>query len=281
MESKVLVTGATGLVGKEVVQALVGRGVAVKATSRSGTEIPGAEAAIFDFGDPDTFDAALEDVDRVFLLVPSEAVARGPELVPPFIQATKTAGVRKVVCMTGMTSDRPEADMYPVERSVQESGIEWTLLRPNWFNQNFAPGFYLESIKGAGGLFLPAADAKTSFVDTRDIGEMAAVALTEEGHDGMAYTLTGPEALSHTEACAILSRAAGREITYTPISDDQMREALRARGLPHESIEELVGLYRIVREGLCAPTSDDIPSVLGRPAIGFAEYAADHAELMR
>jgi uncharacterized protein YbjT (DUF2867 family) len=281
MGNKVLVVGATGLVGSEVVKALLERGVHVKAASRKGAELPGAEATIFDFDRRATVESALAEVDRVFLLTPSQSLTEAEEVVPPLVQRLGTAGVRKIVCMTGISADRAGAPMNEIEASVKESGIAYTLLRPNWFNQNFAPGFYLESINRAGGLFLPVADAKTSFVDTRDIGAVAAVALTEDGHDGREYTLTGPEALDHSEVCAILSEAAGREIPYTPISDDDLRNSLRRTGLPDKAIEPMVRLYQITREGICAVVSDDVGSVLGRPPITFAQYAKDYAEFLK
>jgi uncharacterized protein YbjT (DUF2867 family) len=279
--SKALVVGATGTVGHQVVKALLDRGAKVKAASRSGTEVSGAEAMTLDLTQPSTWETALEEVDRVFLLIPSVALTHANESVPPFVRGLKAAGVRKIVCMTGMTADRPGVPMSAIETTVKESGIAYTLLRPNWFNQNFAPGFYLGMIKSAGGVFLPAADAKISFVDTRDIGAVAAASLTQDDHDGKEYTVTGPEALDHTEACAILSKAAGRKIPYTPISDDDLRAALRAQSMPPESVEEMVRLYGIVREGSCAVVSDDVATVLGRPPITFAQYAEDHAELLR
>ena len=107
------------------------------------------------------------------------------------------------------------------------------------------------------------------------------VALIEDGHDGKEYTLTGSEALDHAEACAILSRAAGHEIRYTPISDDEMRSALQAQGLPPASVEGLVRLYQITREGICAVITEDVAAVLGRAPISFAQYAEDHAELLK
>jgi uncharacterized protein YbjT (DUF2867 family) len=281
MDDKVLVTGSRGLVGTEVVKELLERGVIVKATSRQGTEVAGAEATIFNFGKPETFAPALEGVDRVFLLVPAEFVEQGDELVPSFISELEGAGVRRVVCMTGMTAERPGAPMNRIEEAVKDSGISWTLVRPNWFNQNFAPGFYLGSIKAAGGVFLPAADGRVSFVDTRDIGAVVTAALIEDWHNGREYTLTGPEALDHAEACAILSEAAGREIRYVPVSNDDMRGALRQQGMPEVGIEGLVELYGLVRDGSCEVVSDDIATVLGRPPISLAQYAADHAELLR
>lgn len=280
MSDKVLVVGATGLVGQEVVKALVERGVSVKAASHSGKVSAGAEATLLDLHRPETFEDALTGVDRVFLLVPTESLTAADDMVLPFVERLKTAGIRRLVCMTGMTANRPGVPMYQIEVAVRKSGIPYTLLRPNWFAQNFAPGYYLESIYRSGGIFLPVGDAKTSFVDTRDIGEVAAVALTEDGHDGREYTLTGPEALDYYEACRILSEVADREIHYTPISDDQMRDALRQKELPADSIEELIRLYRITREGACALVSGDVELVLGRPPISFEEFARDHADIL-
>lgn len=281
MSGKVLVTGATGLVGNEVVKGLLKRGCEVKAASRAGVEVPGAEPVAFSFGDPDKQLAALEDVDRVFLLVPSQLLAQADEVVPRFVERMEAAGTTRVVCMTGMTAERPDAPMNSVEASVQQSDMNHTILRPNWFNQNFAPGFYLEMMKGAGALFIPAGDAKLSFVDTRDIGEVAAVSLTQSGHEGMEYTLTGPEALNHFQACEIISRVANREIRYVPITDDDLREALTTQGLPPEGVEGMVALYQLTRAGLCEPVSPDVESVLGRPAISFAQFAEDYGQYLQ
>ena len=281
MSAKVLVVGATGLVGREVVRELVDAGEAVKAGSRAATPLPGAEPTVLDLGDPTGWPDALEGVDRVFLLIPSVATTWAERSVPPALAAMEDAGVERIVCMTGLTSDRPGSTLRPVEDAVMASAMQHTILRPNWFDQNFAPGYYLPMINGMGGLFVPAGDAPVSFVDVRDIGAVAATTLTEAGHAGAEYALTGPEALDHHQACALLSEASGRSIGYTPISDDDLRGALTAQGMPEEGVEEMVHLYRIVREGSCAPVTHDVERVLGRPAISFRRYAEDHAELFR
>lgn len=281
MSHKVLVPAATGLAGTEVVKALVENGVAVKAGSRSGTDLPGAETVIFSYDDPGTFAAALEGADGMFMLVPAEAVPRADDIVRRLVDAAVDAGVGRIVCMTGMSADQPGSEMYQVEQIVRGSGVEWTLLRPNWFSQNFAPGFYLEGIKAMGGLFVPAGDVALSFVDTRDIGAVGAAALTEDGHADGEYTLTGPESITHAEACAILSEASDRDITYTPISDDDLRGALSAQGMPAENVEGLVALYELARAGTYSRVSDDIENVLGRPAISFRQYAEDYADFLR
>jgi len=281
MGSKTLVVGATGLVGRDVVESLLYRGVWVKAASRKGTEVPGAQPTIFDLEKSATFETALSDVERVFLLIPGEALIKADEVVPKFVTSLKDGRVRKIVCMTGITSDRADSPMKNIEIAVKDSGIPYTLLRPNWFNQNFAPGFYLDSINRSDNLSLPVEDAKLSFVDTRDIGAVAAATLTEDGHDCKEYTLTGPDALDHKEACAILSRATGREIRYIAITDDAMRSALQTRGLPPHSIDIMERLYKLTREGNCALITNDVESVLGRPPTPFSKYADDHAELFR
>jgi len=255
--------------------------VPIKAASRKGTEIPGAEATIFDLGQPATFASALAEVDRVFLLAPAETLTVADKLVLPFVDTLKDVGVRKIVFMTHMTAYQPDTPLHTIEKSVKKSGIAYTLLKPNWFDQNFAPGFYLGNIKADGGLSLPAEWGAVSFVDTRDIGAVAAVALTQDGHDGKEYTLTGPECLHYGEACAILSKAAGREIRYTPIFEEDFSKTSQAQGLATEVIENMLTLYKIVRYGICAVVTGDVASVLGRPPISFAKYAEDHAELLR
>lgn len=281
MEDKVLVVGATGTVGREVVRALQGSGARVKAASRSATDVPGGEATKFDLGEPSTWEPALRAVDRIFLLAPTQLLSRADELVLPLVHRLRAAGVRRIVCMTALTADRPGVPMNAIELAIRASRIEYTLLRPNWFNQNFVPGYYLAMINNAGGLFLPAGDEKVSFVDARDIGAVAAAALTRDGHGGREYTITGPEALSHAEACAILSKVAGRQIRYADIPDSDFRGALHSQGMPPDAIEELSRLYSIVRDGSCAVVSDDVAAVLGRPPISFEQFANDHAALLR
>lgn len=279
MKRKTLVVGASGMVGREVVKSLLARGKKVRATSHSGQSIGNTEHVWFDFHDRVTWNPALTDVDSVFLLAPSMILTEADDLVPPFVARLKEAGVRKVVCMTGLTADRRGAILHELEGAVKETGIPYTLLRPNWFSQDFAPGFYLNAIRHTGGVYVPASNAKVSFIDTRDIAEVAVAALFNAKHDNQEYVLTGPKAISHAEACRIISRVAGHDIQYMSISDRQFRVALKEQGMRPKAIDEMVRLYKSTRHGECELVAHGVKRVLGRDPISFEKYAEDYVSM--
>ena len=168
-----------------------------------------------------------------------------------------------------------------VERYIEKSGVPYTFLRPSWFMQNFSSGFIAPMILGMGGIFLPAADAKTSFIDARDIAAVGIAALTEPGHAGKAYALSGGQAFTYSEAAEILSRAAGKPIRYVPLSEEDFSGSLAAQGWQPEQIAMFTGLFQGVRQGWAAPISPDVAAVLGRPPITLEQFAQDHAAIWR
>jgi len=278
----ILVIGATGKTGLELIKHLTEHGHAVRAAARNRTAasltIPSSvEIVDFDFDRPQTFAPALKGAGSLFLMArPGDN--RSDKAAEPIIDEAKKQGVRLIVNLTAMGVEQDETFMLRrLERHVEQSGIPFTHLRPNWFMQNFNAGPMFKDIRGTGALHLPAAEAKLSFIDVRDIAAVGFAALTERGHAGKAYTLTGGEALSHAEVVEKLSRVAGRPISYVPISEEVARAALAAAGTPPDHIERWTDFFRKVREGLCAPVSRDVDSILGRPPITFDRYATDHA----
>src|SRR5213593_1189643 len=282
MAGRVLVIGATGTVGSRLVTQLDQRGEKVRAATREpaaarrhsgGT----AELVEFDFERPETFAPALEGVERAFLIArPGDEQA--DRVAVPLIDEMKRQGVRHVVNLTAMGMEMLEGmALRKVERYLEDSGIGFTHLRPNFFMQVFSGGPLLADIRSTGAIHVPAADARISYVDVRDIAAVAATALTEPGHVGKAYTLTGAEALDHHEIARALSEAAGKPVRYVPISEDTARTAIEGGGLSPERAERLVGFYRLVRHGFCTPVSPDVQTVLGRPPISFARFATDNA----
>jgi len=172
---------------------------------------------------------------------------------------------------------RDDFALRKVERYLEDSGIGFTHLRPNFFMQIFSSGPLLLDIRSTGAIHIPAADAKLSYIDVRDIAAVAAATLTHQGHTGKAYTLTGKEALDHHEIARAISGAAGKAIHYEAITEEAARSALASGGLSPERTERLIGFYRLVRQGFCAPVSSDVQTVLGRPPISFAQFAKAHA----
>ncbi|GGP38032.1 SDR family oxidoreductase [Saccharothrix coeruleofusca] len=206
-EKPILVLGATGTTGRRVAALLTGAGHEVRAASRAG-------GARFDWTDRDTWTAALDGVERVYLMAPHEL-----PVDPEFVHAAVRGGVRRLVLLSsrGIEEMRDER-LLAAERTVRESGADWTVVRADWFNQNFDEGFFRPAVL-AGELVLPVGDTKQGFVDADDIAAVAAAALTEPGHEGRSYELTGPQALSFREALDVIGEVTGREIAFRGESD--------------------------------------------------------------
>ena len=175
MAGKILVIGATGNVGRPLVKALLARGEAVKAASRNGKPVEGAEGVVFDVADPMTFPHAFEDVDRAFVMLPS-GYTEAKALLLPIIEAAATRGV-KVVLQSVLGVDADDSIPYrQAEIALEKSGVRWVMLRPNWFTDNFV-NYWKPGIDAAGVIAVPAADGKSSFIDARDIADSAAAAM--------------------------------------------------------------------------------------------------------
>lgn len=280
MSNAIFVTGATGNVGRPLTAQLTEQGEAVRAATRHPDAYDGpdgAEATHFDMGDPGTYEAALGGAERVFVMVPSDTEAQTQVL--PFLDTAAEAGVRRVALMTAMGVDQApdDAPLRQAELHLQDGGLDYTILRPNWFTQNFAT-YWRGMIEHDGVMRLPAGDAKTSFIDTRDIAAVVATALTEDGHAGQEYTLTGPDTLTYHEAAAILSEAAGREIRYEPVSDEEAHRILTRAGLSDDYAGMLIGLFQNVKAGYAAPVTPAVEQVTGQPPRPVEQFAREHAE---
>jgi uncharacterized protein YbjT (DUF2867 family) len=274
MSGKILVLGATGHVGGPLVSRLVEMGEEVKAASRQATPVPGAEAVRFEQGDPATFPAAFEGVDRAFVLLPG-GNPDPLELLMPVLHAAAERHVKVVLqSVLGANAD----DSIPLRQAelfLERSGTPYVILRPNWFADNFHT-FWLAGIR-QGVIALPAGDGRTSFIDVRDIAACAAGALRSDRFDGQAFDLTGPLALSYTDAAAILSNAAGRSITYTPVTDEVFIENLVSAGVPREYAAFLASIFHPVREGWTAVVTGDVKLLSGEEPRSLETYARDHA----
>jgi len=279
MSKTILVVGATGTVGTSVAETLAKRGHRVRAATRDPSKVKGAEGVRFDFGDASTFHPALEGAEAVFLLSPvGHANSHG--LVAPFLGEATRSGAR-IVTMTAAGVEYDDSiPLRKIELDVERSGAPHVFLRPSWFNQNFETYWY-STIQSDGVIALPAADSKTTFIDARDIGEAAAVALTSPAHLGKAYTLTGPEALTYAEAAAILSEVAGRTIRYESIDDARFGKALAAAGLPPDYAGLLTALFGFVRQGAASQVDPSLAAILGRAPRSLKDYARDHAQKFR
>jgi len=286
MSKLILVIGATGRVGSELVRLLIRNGDSVRVATRNPSMISSGlhnkvDVIEFDYDQPQTFAPALAGVNKIFLTArPGDNHSDIAAI--PLIDLAKKLMVRHIVDITAMGVEQDDSFMLRIlEKYIESSGINYTHLRPNWFMQNFDSGPMFADIKASGALHLPAADARVSFIDVRDIAAVGFVALTESHYKDRAYTLTGHESLNYFQVVEKLSRVAGKGISYIPISETIARETLRKGGIPTDLIERWTDFYRKVRQGLCSPISTDVESVLGRSPISFDQYAVDYAAAWR
>ncbi|HEY9855421.1 MAG TPA: SDR family oxidoreductase [Stenomitos sp.] len=272
----ILVTGATGNVGSEVLKRLVAAGAPVFAAVRQPSEEhrPYAEVT-FDFERPDTFDLALGGVDRLFLMRPP-ALADADRTFAPLIRAAQAAKVRHIVFLSLLGAEKN--GMLPhrkIEDLIVASGIPYTFLRPGFFMQNLSTTHRAE-IRDRDTLFVPAGKGATSFIDARDIAEVAAKTLTEPGHEGQTYALTGAEALGYQEVARLLTEVLGRRITYANPSILRFVLTKRREGLPMPFVLVMAAIYGTCKLGLAGTLTPDVERLLGRPPRPMREFIQDH-----
>lgn len=277
----ILVTGATGTVGRAVVTELLARGAAVRAavTDPARAELPAEVARTrLVFGDPATYRDALAGVDAVFLMRPPQ-IADVARRIHPFVDAAVGAGVARIAFLSLQGVERnPVVPHARVEAKLREGPLGWTMLRPSFFMQNLSQQ-HRADIRDLGEIVVPAGRGRTSFVDARDVGAVAAVVLSGAGHEGRAYELTGRDAFDYHHVASTLSCVLGRTIRYRAPSIPRYWRRRRALGDPLPYILVTTALYTAARLGLAAGTSDELERLLGRPPTPLARFAADHREV--
>ena len=266
--SNILVIGGTGKTGRKVVEGLKQRGQNVRVGARSHTPA-------FDWHDPATWPGALAGMDKVYIVYyPDLAVPGAYEAVKGLTEEAKKAGVKKAVLLSG----KGEKEAERCEQVVADSGLDYTLVRASWFNQNFSESFLMDPIL-AGYVALPMPDAKIPFVDTGDIADVVVKALLDDAHNGKTYAVTGPRAITFEEAVREIAASTGKEIKYQPVSLDDYSAMMKSAGVPSDYIWLFDYLFR---EVLSKPEnqeiSSDVEKVLGRKARDFSEFARETAE---
>jgi uncharacterized protein YbjT (DUF2867 family) len=281
----VLVTGSTGDVGTNVVRELRGESVAVRAFVRDpdraaallGPDVP---LAIGDFGEPESIRQALEGVDRVFLACANDP--RQVEYETNVIDAAADASVVRVVKLSAVGAEKGSPlDFWDwqgrIEEHLRASGLPSVILRPTSYMTKLLGS--PEAIKHSGKLFAPAGDAKISLIDPRDVASVAAVALTQDGHEGRTYVLSGPEAITFAEIAEELSSATGRPVEYVDVPDEAARQGMLQAGLPEWLADNLVTLFRLIRQGAASEITDTVRELTGRAPHSFAAFARANREM--
>ena len=261
-----LVLGGTGKTGRRIATALEAKGVPTRIGSRSATPA-------FDWHHEAGWDACLKGVEAVYInYAPDLAMPGTTDAIQVFVDRAKRHGVKRLVLLSG----RGEAEAQACERIVQESGVDWTIVRASWFHQNFSEGAFLDMVM-AGQITLPAGDISEPFVDVDDIAEVAVAALTEPGHTGEVYEVTGPRLMTFADIAAELSTAIGREVTYVPVPHEAFVAGVKESGAPKEVVWLLDYLFATVLDGRNAYLTDGVQRALGRAPKDFAQYAREVA----
>ena len=279
MSHKILVTGASGNVGREVVKELrrLKQAVAAAAFNEAdAAHIPavGAETVLFDFGNPATYPQAFAGVSKLFLMRPP-AIVDVEQYLFPVIDYAQANGIKQIAFLSLLGVNR-RTPHYRVEKYLKECGAPYTFIRPGFYMQNLDTT-YRDDIRLRDELYIPAGRGKTSFVDVRDIGAVTARALTEEGQIGKIYEITGPEALDYYRVAEILSGVLGRPITYRKPSPQAFEQRLRERGVPEDFVKVQGMLYWPIRWRLGGKVTQEVSRLLGRPPIAMQEYVHDYA----
>ena len=277
----ILITGAGGNVGREVLKQIAATGAEVRAAFHSvgqAAKAPsGVEIVTTDYNQPETVHKALQGVERVFLVGPPTPTL--PALERKAIDEIKRAGTRHIVKLSAMGG---RAATFPRQHAESEdyilsSGLTYTFLRPNGFMQNFI-NYNAATINTQNAFYGSQGKGKISHIDIRDIAAAAVKTLTESGHENKAYTLTGSEALSNAQVAQILSDDSSREIKYVDLPPEQFKQALTAAGLPEWSADALVDLQQFYGADGAAAVSGDVEQLLGRKPIRLEQFSRDFAQ---
>lgn len=262
----ILVLGGTGKTGRRIVTGLQAKGVPVRIGSRSASPS-------FDWNNEKSWDACLADIEAIYVCYsPDLAMPGATDAVHALVDRAKQQGVQRLVLLSG----RGESEAQACERIVQESGLGWTIVRSSWFYQNFSEGAFVDMVS-TGQITLPADDTPEPFVDVDDIAEVAIAALTESGHTGEIYEVTGPRLMTFTDIAEELSKVTNHKITYIQAPHDTFVNEVTNSGAPKDVVWMLDYLFSTVLDGRNAYLSNGIQRALGRSPKDFSDYAREAA----
>lgn len=282
MSSPILVIGALGNVGAEVVKQLHALGERVRASDMNEQKVKerfgsSVEAVRFDFSKPETYSQTFTGIEKMFLMRPPQ-ISDVKRYMFPAIDAAKAAGVKHVVFLSLIGIEKTTyVPHYKVEQYLKQVNLQTTFLRCSFFMQNLNTTHRTE-IKDRSEIFVPVGDAKTSFIDVRDIASVAAIALTRAGHAGKNYNLTGSEALDYWQATKILSEVLGREIKYKNPNPLHFFTKTLQQGTPFMFALVMTGLYTSTRLGMAEIITNELEDLTGRKPITFRQYVVDYKE---
>jgi len=281
MGKEVLITGSTGSIGRNICQILKRQEVPFKAASREVDNAKqilgkGVNVVEFDFDDPETFEDALDNVDRIFLLGPPMALNLD-QLLMPFVTFAEKNNVNRIVYLSAFKSEKLTGKLnfhVKMEDNLKEGSFQYTILKPSFFSQNFK-NYEYENIMERGVTYVPAGSGKAAFIDVRDIAEVAVETLTSDGHLQKSYDLTGPQSLSYYDAAEILSEVLGKKITYPEPSPKEYAKTLIEAGMPEFMADYMNGIYGLIRNDQVDHVSPEVNNILGKEPIDLKTSLKD------
>lgn len=265
-EKKILVLGGKGKTGRRVAERLIKRGNTIRIGSRS-------ENPAFDWENPETWPGALDGMNTVYITFqPDLAIPSAVDVIKKFTSLAVDSGIKKMVLLSG----RGEKEAQVCEQVVMTTGVDWTIVRASWFNQNFSESFFLDSII-AGHVALPRDKTLEPFIDVNDIADVVVEALLEEKHNGQIYELTGPRLLTFKNVIAEISIVTDRNIKFESLTIDQYIKMLREHQIPEDYLWLINYLFTEVLDGRNSSITNDVEKVLGRKAKDFTDYVKETA----
>lgn len=272
--SKILVIGASGTVGSEIVKILKQKKQEVlRATAKTDLKPDQVHLDLLTGKGSEV----LTQVETIFMLSPPGYVNQD-ELLIPLIDKAKNSGVKKIVLMTAMGVDaNDQAPLRKVELHLQNSGLNYNIIRPNWFMQNFN-SYWIHDINHSNKIKLPVEKAKGSFIDARDIASVGAELILTDKFNKQAFNLTGAEALDHDQVAEMISKVSNRQIKFENISSAEMFEGLLKAGLPKLYSEFMLVILEFFRLGYSAQVTNSIELITGKKPIRFAKYVEDYKD---
>ncbi|MCZ7393111.1 MAG: SDR family oxidoreductase [Candidatus Methanoperedens sp.] len=279
MEETILVTGATGTVGIELVEQLKNKANVRACYHSRKPDVDGVEWVELDYSKPKTIEAAFKNIDSAFLLTPFSD--KTVEFTKILVKYARMADLNNIVRSSAMGADKVAPHNigrwhWQAEQLIKESGISYTIIRPAFFMQNFINS-YGQTIREQNSIYSSAGNGKAGFIDARDVASVAVEVLTCKGHENKIYELTGPEAISYAEAAGILTEVLGRKINYIDLSEEKARKSFEKSGLPEWMIEALLGLAIFIKNGHAAKLTHDVEKITGTKPRTFKQFIKDHA----
>lgn len=271
---KILVVGASGTVGSEIVRLLTKEGHSVRTTT-SKKDKTDQNKVFVNLLTGEGLENAFEAIDRAFILSPA-GYADQYKILSPLIQVAQKKGLKKVVLMSAMGADAdPTSPLRRAEVELEKSGLPYNIIRPNWFMQNFNT-FWVQGINELNKILLPAGDAKASFIDARDISAVAAKLIVNDDLKNQAFNLTGPESLDHNQVAKAISEVTNKPVTYQEIAPAELKKGLLSAGLPEDYSDFLLLILSYLKAGYNAATTSEVKKILGREPLSFLKYVQDY-----